>query len=373
MPEEQDEARKRRGHVADQGSHGRGWGGVGDRRDAKHGRAGRRRHPHPAASPAAVRASLRGELKDYLNSHRGVEHISAVSLAVTFRGGGSGINLAVGSTRYGGGPTMSPYALWQIGSNTKAFTSVLVLQLEAEHKLSIDDTLGKWLPRVPGLEWRDDQAAVEHDQRHPGLHGLVGLLERGRVGAQWSVLHGPIGLLRRGPSDHAWLQLLEYQLHPGADDHRTCEPRSCMGDVLRNQILDPLGLQNTYYSATAYGRAITDRMPAGYWFISELPMMTSQLGEDQSRLTVSWAQGAGAMVSSLQDLGNWDRALFTGQELPTQQQRELTSLVSTTTGEPIRHDDAGRSRWVRSRRQPGDAPPWGPSGTTRGKRMVTGW
>jgi CubicO group peptidase (beta-lactamase class C family) len=38
---------------------------------------------------------------------------------------------------------VQPDALWQIGSNTKAFTSVLLLQLEAERRLSIDDRLGR--------------------------------------------------------------------------------------------------------------------------------------------------------------------------------------------------------------------------------------
>ena len=75
------------------------------------------------------------------------------------------------------------------------------------------------------------------------------------------------------------------------------------GRRLRKHILEPLGLQDTFYSATDYGRAVTARMPAGYWFISAAPDDASQLGKDQSRLTVSWAQGAGAIVSSLQDLG----------------------------------------------------------------------
>jgi D-alanyl-D-alanine carboxypeptidase len=37
---------------------------------------------------------------------------------------------------------------FRIGSNTKTFLSVVVLQLAAEHRLSLDDTVGHWLPGV---------------------------------------------------------------------------------------------------------------------------------------------------------------------------------------------------------------------------------
>jgi D-alanyl-D-alanine carboxypeptidase len=39
-----------------------------------------------------------------------------------------------------------PKARFRIGSNTKQFTSTVLLQLEAEHKLSLDDTVDRWLP-----------------------------------------------------------------------------------------------------------------------------------------------------------------------------------------------------------------------------------
>ncbi|MGH9081145.1 MAG: serine hydrolase domain-containing protein, partial [Acidimicrobiales bacterium] len=329
--------------------------------------------PTTAASPAAVRASLRRELKNYLYTYRGVEHISAVSLAVTFRGGRRGINLAVGNTLYGGRTTMSPYALWQIGSNTKSFTSVLVLQLEAQQRLSINDTLGKWLPEYPVWsgatikQLLNMTSGIPNYTDSPEYWDAVAAAPDGKFSTSQLVSFAA-GLPATHGYSYSNTNYILAQMIIERADHDSYRRR------LRTQIVNPLGLQNTFYSATDYGRAITTRMPAGYWFIAALPMMTSQLANDQSRLTVSWAQGAGGIVSSLQDLGNWDRALFTGQELPRKQQGELTSLVSTTTGEPIKTttlaDPAGYGLGVSQVTSKALGTEWYYEGETDGYRVV---
>ena len=53
------------------------------------------------------------------------------------------------------------------------------------------------------------------------------------------------------------------------------------------------------------------------------------------RLAITWTQAAGGIVSSLAGMTTWERALYQGQLLPPAQQRQLESLISETTGQPI--------------------------------------
>src|SRR4051794_270651 len=280
-----------------------------------------------------VSAQLRADLDAYLQERGAAEHISAASLSVNLPGSRSTIDVTAGTTTFGGSVPVRPDSVWEIGSNTKAFTSVLMLQLEAEHRLSIDDPLGRWLPQYP--QWRDvtirrllnmtsgiatyddtpawyaDYAANPHT--YFSKERLVGY-----------VLDAP------ATSGYSYSNT-NYILAEMIIEKVTGDSYQ---DQLYRRIIEPLCLRDLYYRPDVYPASVTDREPAGYYFNHVFPL-TQLIGQDSSRDTLSWARAAGAIMSTMSDLARWERALYSGRLLPAQQQGELESLISTTTAQPI--------------------------------------
>jgi D-alanyl-D-alanine carboxypeptidase len=286
---------------------------------------------HRESAPA-LRAALRHDIRHYLTTRRTAEHISAVSLRVTFRGGRTAINLATGTTRYDGGPPVSTSALWQIGSNTKAFTAVILLQLEAEGKLSINDPIGKWLPQYPA--WRhitirqllNMTSGIADYAFEPGFVAAIAANPSSRFSAARLVSYA-VGVPLASGWNYSDTNYILAQMIIERVTHRS------YAQELSGRIIRPLGLRDTCDAPFTCPRADAARMTAGYFYLPGAPPL---VGKPMPRLALTWAQGAGGIVSSLRDMTTWDRALYQGRELAPRQQRQLESLVSQVTGKPIR-------------------------------------
>ena len=200
----------------------------------------------------------------------------------------------------------------QIGSNTKAFTSVVLLQLEAEGRLSIHDKLGAWLPQYPA--WRDVTIAQLLSMTS-GIPDYAGQDAFGEV-----FVAGP----PLGPATYAYSNT-NYILTQMIIERATHDSYAAQ---LSRRILRPLGMRDTCLPPACPPGTAT-RMPPGYFGFSDLP---GWLGKPAPPLALSWAQGADGLVGSLWDFTTWATALYGGRLMPPAQQRELRSLVSMTTG-----------------------------------------
>jgi D-alanyl-D-alanine carboxypeptidase len=326
----------------------------------------------PRTSSAALRAALHRDLSRYLTARRTAEHISADSLRVTFPGSRPAIALAAGTTRYHGGPPVSASALWQIGSNTKAFTAVILLQLEAEGKLSISDPIGKWLPQYPA--WRhitirqllDMTSRIPDYLFQPAFIAAFAANQRTRFTAARLVSYA--ASLPLGPAGYHYTNTdyLLAQMIIEKVTHHT------YADQLTRRIIIPLRLHTTCLAPYTCPASDAARMPAGYFFIAGAP--PSLIGKAMPPLALTWAQAAGGIVSSLADMTTWDRALYTGRLLPPRQQYQLESLVSEATGKPIRRttaaDPSGYGLGIQQVFNPQTGSFWAYEGQAFGARVI---
>ena len=213
---------------------------------------------------------------------------------------------------YGGTEPVRPDSVWQIGSNTKAFTAVLLLKLEAERRLSIDDPLGQWLPEYP--QWRDvsirrllnmTSGIPSYDQQPAFQADYVA----GRL-THFSA-ERLIGYAVGAPTTSGYsYSNTNYVLAEMVIERVTGRSHA---DELQERLVEPLCLRDTHYREHLYPDSVTSRLPAGYSALDQIPGLSGLVGRDVSRDTLSWGRAAGGIISTTGDMTRWERALYTGR------------------------------------------------------------
>lgn len=241
---------------------------------------------------------------------------------------------------------------FRMGSNTKTMIGVLVLQLVAEHRLSLQDSVEKWLPGlVPGGRNITLKMLLNHTSglfdyiNDPGVlaretgadPSSVAPAELLAVSAQYPPLFKPGTEYAYSNTDYVALGLVLEKA-----TGRT------VATLLRQRIIQPLGLHDTYLATSGASRDGA-KLAAAYEPDAEhlapllppgAPAGTAFVGPARgdhvlvTSISPEWAWAAAAIVSTPADEQRFLRALASGKLLPPAQLAEMKTTVVETPGDP---------------------------------------
>lgn len=239
-------------------------------------------------------------------------------IAVAVRDGDRRVRFAAGVANRRTGAPMRATDRLRIGSVTKTYTATAVLQLVGAGRLGLDDTVERWLPGVvPGGERISVRMLL--DQRSGLADYTVNpkILEYVATDRVDPVELLPLGL-REPPlfaPGKGWAYSnTNYLLLGLIAEAAGGEP---LERQMQERIFAPLGLRRTTLAVSA---PIAGRHARGY----------EQVGKrlvDRTAISPKWAWSAGSIVSTVDEVARFQRALLTGRLLPPAQLAEMRRTV----------------------------------------------
>ncbi|KJS62445.1 serine hydrolase domain-containing protein [Streptomyces rubellomurinus] len=304
-----------------------------------------------AALAAALLASVSAPAAVAAESSHGADHagVRAVLDRAVTEGGLPGARAEVrdgDSTWFGTagtadldtGRAIAAKDRFRIGSTTKTFVATVVLQLAAEQRLGLDDSVEHWLPGlVDGHGYDGSKITIRQLLNHTS--GVFNYAEDPALGKEF------VGtpFLQHRFDDFTPRQLVEDAIANGpkfapgtgfaySDTNYALAGmivEKATGRSLPQEIADriakPLHLKNTYEPAAGdmgihgpHGRHYSQLMAKD---VDTAPIY------DVTELNPSWGYASGDMISTNGDLNTFFRALLDGRLLPPAQQREMFTTV----------------------------------------------
>ncbi|MEV3988750.1 serine hydrolase domain-containing protein [Streptomyces sp. NPDC049837] len=232
-----------------------------------------------------------------------------------------------------GTPRPVPYGgHFRIGSNTKTFIATVILQLTAEKRLSLEDPVDRWLPGVVRGNGNDGRRITVRQllQHTSGLPNYTDgmakdFLDERAFLQQRHRTYTPAGLVA--------LALRHEPLFPPGSGHSYSNTNFLLagmivervtGESWRSQvhrrIIAPLGMRHT----STPGLAASLPSPHAEGYTRE--KATGRLFNSTEHYP-SWAESAGEMISTTEDLTTFWRALLGHRLLPPAQLRTMLTTV----------------------------------------------
>jgi D-alanyl-D-alanine carboxypeptidase len=204
----------------------------------------------------------------------------------------------------------------RIGSNTKAFVAVVVLQLVAERKVELEAPVERYLPgllpdravtvrqllqHTSGLPEYTDYLNGEFDELRHRYYEPRELLD---VALAHPALFAPGARWSYSNTNYVVAGLLVQRV--------TGRP---IAEQLTDRVIRRAGLRDTYFPAIG-DETIKGRHPHGY-----------EGAVDVTEFDPSWAWAAGQLIATPRDLNTFFGALVDGKLLPPAQLKEMRATV----------------------------------------------
>jgi D-alanyl-D-alanine carboxypeptidase len=222
---------------------------------------------------------------------------------------------------------------FRIGSVTKTFVAVLVLQLVAERRLALGDSVDRWLPgqvvngsavtvgmllhHSSGLpDYTEDPVLKDlREGRAPRLRSPEQLLA---MGARQEPLFTPGTAWAYSDTNYIALGLILQKV-----TNRSVQ------QLVEERISRPLGLRHTYLGAGPgfRGTPYAHGYSAPTYYAG--PLVDGLV--DTTGLDLRWAWTAGGMVSTAPELATVYAAVLSGRLLPPAQLQQMKATIPTNT------------------------------------------
>ena len=226
------------------------------------------------------------------------------------------------------GDTLNKNLLFCFASNTKMFTAATTLLLFEEDKLSLDDSLHKWLPQFPNI---DSTITVRQLLNHKS--GLFDFLSND---SYWEAVNTEI--------EKAWepedvLKYIKAPLAKPGEKWNYCNTnyillgmiiekvtQQDLADVFRERLFEPFGMKHT---CLATKDSLIGEMAHNWRDVDDKGHYVD-LGvyNLKSLWTSSWA--AGGAFSTAEDMANWAMQLFKNKLFHIDTFKEMTTFTPIT-------------------------------------------
>ena len=287
-----------------------------------------------AVGGAASAAPSKGEAESLKSRAQGlVEAGYPAALAAVSDSKGESAGVAVGKDNLETGQAPPMDGEVRIGSNTKTFVAVVVMQLVQEGKVGLDEPIETYLPGLIKGEGVDGskitvRQLLQHTSGLPDfeetLFGTTDVFQyRHHYVTPRDVLDNALSKPAQFEPGTQWKYTNTNYIVLGMLIERVSQRP--VGEQIDERIVKKLGLSHTYFPAPGEEK-IRGTHPQGYHLNGEGKL------EDITEMDPAWGWAAGAMVSTPSELNTFFQAVFDGRLLTQASIQEMKKGVDIGSG-----------------------------------------